>query len=204
MNQETITTIDLIRHGEPDGGKKYRGQIDDPLSTEGWRQMRAAVGDHCPWQALVTSPLQRCAAFARELAERHSLPLVEEPRLKEIGFGAWEGQTAAQLEARQPGIVMAFWRDPIHHRPPGAEPLAAFQARVESAWADLAEDYRSRHILVVAHAGVMRMTLRHLLGMPLDHTFRIQVGYAALTRINLVERDGLIMPRLVFHDGRLE
>ena len=29
-----ITTIDLIRHGEPLGGKKYRGQTNDPMSEK--------------------------------------------------------------------------------------------------------------------------------------------------------------------------
>ena len=64
----TLTTIDLIRHGEPVGGSKYRGQTDDPLSEKGWEQMRAAVGDHRPWEAILTSPLARCRAFAEKLA----------------------------------------------------------------------------------------------------------------------------------------
>ena len=33
------TVIDLIRHGEPVGGRRYRGHIDDPLSERGWQQM---------------------------------------------------------------------------------------------------------------------------------------------------------------------
>ena len=41
-----LTTIDLIRHGEPVGGRKYRGQTDDPLSEKGWEQMWKAVGDY--------------------------------------------------------------------------------------------------------------------------------------------------------------
>ena len=43
MNDFTI--IDLLRHGEPDGGQKFRGAVDDPLSPHGWEQMRSAVGD---------------------------------------------------------------------------------------------------------------------------------------------------------------
>ncbi|MHB1590203.1 MAG: histidine phosphatase family protein [Sulfuricella sp.] len=39
------TTIDLIRHGEPVGGRRYRGRTDDPLSEKGWNQMWTAVGD---------------------------------------------------------------------------------------------------------------------------------------------------------------
>jgi alpha-ribazole phosphatase len=29
------TTLDLMRHGEPVGGRRYSGQIDDPLSEKG-------------------------------------------------------------------------------------------------------------------------------------------------------------------------
>ena len=31
------TTIDLIRHGQPLGGDRFRGQLDDPLSEAGWQ-----------------------------------------------------------------------------------------------------------------------------------------------------------------------
>jgi broad specificity phosphatase PhoE len=72
---DTTTQIDFIRHGEPLGGKCYRGQIDDPLSATGWQQMWQALGDAAPWQQIVTSPLSRCQAFAAALAERHGLPM---------------------------------------------------------------------------------------------------------------------------------
>jgi len=31
-----ITTIDLLRHGEPVGGRMLRGSTDHPLSETGW------------------------------------------------------------------------------------------------------------------------------------------------------------------------
>jgi len=38
-----MTTIDLLRHGEPEGGVRYRGDgVDDPLSARAWKQMWAA------------------------------------------------------------------------------------------------------------------------------------------------------------------
>ena len=36
--------------------------------------MRAAVGDFRDWQTIVSSPLTRCAAFARELAQQLDRP----------------------------------------------------------------------------------------------------------------------------------
>ena len=61
------TVIDLIRHGEPEGGKRYRGQIDHPLSATGWQQMWDAVGAQaCGYTAFwinrAEAPLERHAA----------------------------------------------------------------------------------------------------------------------------------------------
>ena len=102
------TTLDLMRHGEPVGGRRYRGQIDDPLSEKGWAQMRAAVGELAPWDRIVSSPLLRCRAFAEALASAHGLPLTLDERLKEVGFGAWEGKTAAEIEEDAPGTLARF------------------------------------------------------------------------------------------------
>ena len=197
------TRVDLIRHGEPVGGRKYRGQSDDPLSERGWAQMRAAVAEHGPWSAVVTSPLSRCRAFAEEVAQARGLPLQVEARFKEIGFGTWEGRTADSLNALEPGVVERFWRDPEALTPPGAEPVAAFRDRVVAGWDTLLAAHHGAHVLVVAHAGTIRMVVRHVLEMPLRHTFRIQVENAGLTRVEVLGEGPDAFPRLVFHGGRL-
>ena len=89
--------IDLMRHGEPVGGRRYRGQTDDPLSEKGWRQMWDAAGDFQGWQHVITSPLQRCAAFAEALGEKLGIGVTHDERLKEAAFGAWEGKTAEEI-----------------------------------------------------------------------------------------------------------
>jgi alpha-ribazole phosphatase len=197
------TIVDLIRHGEPVGGRKYRGQLDDPLSEKGWQQMRDAVGNHRPWHSIVTSPLLRCSEFARELAQRHQLAVQTDPRFMEIGFGEWEGKTAEEIKAHDPETLQRFWQDPITHRPRGAEPLQAFHDRIAAAWRDLLAHHAHRHTLVVCHAGVIRMSLINLLGMPLANVFRIQVGNATITRIELDQSGEQWLPRLVFHGGKL-
>lgn len=197
------TIVDLIRHGEPVGGRKYRGQIDDPLSDKGWQQMRDAVADHRPWDRILTSPLLRCSEFARELAQRHQLPLHTEPRFKEIGFGEWEGKTAAEIKASAPDFLQRFWQDPVAHRPQGAEPMQTFYERVSQAWQDLLAQHSGQHILVVCHAGVIRASLLYLLAIPMQHVFRIQVSNAGITRIELEQFEGQWFPRLLFHGGRL-
>ena len=201
---ETVTIIDMIRHGEPVGGAgRYRGQIDDPLSDKGWRQMREAVADHCPWQAIVSSPLSRCAAFATELSQRHNLPLALDARFMEIGFGEWEGLTKEQIVEQDPDALHRFYNDPITYRPPGAETLVDFQQRIVAAWDQLLADYAGRQLLLVGHAGVVRMVMRHLLDAPLERMFRIHVPNAGITRIRVDGQGPQAMASLMFHAGSL-
>ena len=96
------TLVDVMRHGEPMGGRRYRGNgVDDPLSPVGWTQMRHALGDSAPWDQIISSPMARCRLFASELAGRHGLPLAIEPGFIEVGMGAWEGRSHADIAASE-------------------------------------------------------------------------------------------------------
>ena len=203
MSLTSLTTIDLIRHGEPVGGRKYRGQIDDPLSEKGWAQMRNAVGNFAQWQHIVSSPLSRCHEFALSLAQQHAIPLSVEPELKEAGFGAWEGRTSAEISATDADLLFNFKRDPVTYRPAGAEAIADFYQRVSQAWDELTAIHAGQHILIVCHAGVIRMILAHILEMPPANAYRIQVGSASLSRITIEQRGTARHTNLLFHDGRL-
>jgi alpha-ribazole phosphatase/probable phosphoglycerate mutase len=198
-----VTRIDLMRHGEPVGGRKYRGQTDDPLSDKGWAQMRGAVGEARPWNAIVSSTLARCVEFARELARRHALTLETDARLKELGFGAWEGRTPEDIRRDDAECLMRFWDDPLAHAPAGAEPLVQFQLRVLTAWQDVLARYAGRHVLIVAHAGVIRAIVGYVLDVPLARIFRLHVPSAGITRIEIERTGSYVIPRLVFHAGQL-
>jgi probable phosphoglycerate mutase len=176
--------VDLIRHGEPRGGRRYRGSgTDDPLSVEGWRQMRDALRDHHPWDEIVTSPLLRCRELAEELAARHGLPLTVAPGLREVGMGSWEGMTPAQVREQDPRAFENFYRDPVGHRPPGSESLAQLLSRAGGTYDNLVAARPGRHLLLVAHAGVMRALVgRALLAAP-HRWYRLRIDYAGLVRI---------------------
>ena len=192
-----------MRHGEPVGGQRYRGSLDDPLSEQGWRQMRAVVGDCCPWDAVLSSPLIRCSAFARELSGQYSRPLKIISDLREIGFGSWEGLSVADIEAKQPQALHRFWRDPVKHPPPDGETLPEFFARVTAAWNKLLVRYHGQHLLLVCHGGVIRMLLSYVLEIPLNRIWRLAVPYAAVSRVCIYGSGVDANPLLMFHAGRL-
>ena len=87
--------LDLLRHGETELGGGLRGSLDDALTALGWTQMRDAVQGKGPWDRIVSSPLQRCALFARELSAQLDIPVSFDKDLQELHFGAWEGLSAA-------------------------------------------------------------------------------------------------------------
>jgi alpha-ribazole phosphatase/probable phosphoglycerate mutase len=178
----------LMRHGEPMGGVRYRGATDDPLSAAGWAQMQRALAACGGFGGIVTSPLRRCADFARWLARRSGLPLAVEPRFREMHFGEWEGQTPQALMAVCPELLRQFWADPLAHPPPGAEPLDSFRNRVISAWSAHVRAFDDRRLLLIAHGGTVRtilgferrLSVRELMGLSVPyasvHTMRLKSG----------------------------
>jgi alpha-ribazole phosphatase len=44
-HEHQVTTVDLLRHGECEGGHVYRGSLDLPLSETGWEQLRSKAGE---------------------------------------------------------------------------------------------------------------------------------------------------------------
>ena len=172
--------LDLLRHGETELGGGLRGSLDDALTTLGWTQMRDAVTGQGPWDRIVSSPLQRCALFARELSEQLDLPVSFDKDLQELHFGAWEGQSAAALMEADEQALGLFWADPYAFTPPDAEPVLEFSARVLSAVSRLQRDFAGQRVLVVCHGGVMKLLLAQARGMPREQLLQVPVIHGAL------------------------
>ena len=183
--QTAVVHIDLLRHGETAAGNVYLGRSDAPLSESGFRQMAEALPNAPHYDAVLSSPLVRCAAFAQNYAHQQGLPLHYEARFKEMDFGAWDGCSAAEIAADDANALENFWRDPIACPPPQAEPLLSFQARVLVAWRELPVRYPGQRILLVTHGGVMRIILCHLQQRPLAELLSLSVPHAALHQLSV-------------------
>ena len=176
------TRIDVIRHGEPVGGRRYRGYgVDDELTETGWTQMRDAVPQDPPWQHIVSSPLKRCLDFSQELANDLRIQCSVDDRVKEIGFGVWEGKTPEDILAEDPEALNHFYADPVNNRPQGAEPLHTFSQRVWDAYQDIVTQHEGKHVLIIAHAGVARAVTANILKMSLDDVYsRLRIEYGGI------------------------
>ncbi|MCF7969759.1 MAG: alpha-ribazole phosphatase family protein [Methylococcaceae bacterium] len=174
------TNIDLLRHGEVLGGSCYRGITDDPLTAKGWQQMQDKLNGDTHWDVIISSPLSRCYQFATALTSKLQQPLISEPAFQEIDFGDWEGKTAEQIE---PQLLSQFYADPVNFSPPNGEHFNDFQQRILVAWQALLEELQGNRILLISHAGVIRIILAHSLGLDIQHSFRLKIDHACLSSL---------------------
>jgi alpha-ribazole phosphatase len=138
-------TLYLVRHG-PTHATAMVGWTDLPADlsdTAALSRLRAAL----PPVRIVSSDLSRAIATADALATGPRLP--HDPDLREIHFGAWEGLTFDAAEARDPGLIRAFWETPGGVTAPSGESWNAMALRVGRALDRLAD----QDTVIVAHFG---------------------------------------------------
>lgn len=167
----------LVRHAPTSSTRAATFPRDDEgLDSDGRAAAAALV---LPSGDPLCSPARRC----RETAEAAGLDPALEPALAECDFGAWAGQTLADLE---PAAARAWLTDP-DAAPHGGESLRAFAARV-AAWLDgqAAADGRA---VAITHGGVVKAAIVAALGAPLEAFWRVDAAPLALAELHA-------------HDGR--
>lgn len=152
-----MTIIALIRHGatqwNTDG--RIQGQTDIALSDEGRMALQALrVSDALRGSRWHVSPLQRALETARILGPG---AFRIEPRLTEMDWGEWAGETLTALRARLGGDIQENENRGVEFRPPGGESPAKVQARLKSWFRDIADP--GRPVTAVTHKGVIRAVL---------------------------------------------
>jgi broad specificity phosphatase PhoE len=124
-----------------------------------------------------TSPLQRAADTAREIASALGIPLEIDERLVEVDYGEWDGRRLDEVDAAQ----WSAWRDDASFAPPGGESLAAVGARVAGFCSDrLLADTT---IVAVSHVSPIKAAVAWSLGVGDGATWRMQLDVASVTRI---------------------
>jgi len=183
--------IYLIRHGKPeqeDEQRRFIGQVDLPLSAEGHRQAQI-LGEKLRSKkidAVYCSDLIRSVETARPIAAHQNLESIPLPNLREINLGKWDGVTFSEIARVYPKEFRQRGNDIVYFRPPEGESFADCNTRALAAFQEIC---RSSHetIVIVGHAGVNRLLLCHILGMPLNNLFRIAQNYACMNIIAATE-----------------
>jgi len=138
--------------------------------------------------AVYCSNLARAWQSAEILAEPHGLSPVRRADLRERSFGLWEGMTFREINEKYPDDFSAWASNPLASSPLGGETTLEVRDRVIRVVDSILRGHTGQHVAIVAHGGVNRIILCHILGMPLENIFRIEQDYAALNIVEFWEK----------------
>jgi broad specificity phosphatase PhoE len=164
------TRVLLIRHGETawNATGRWQGQAPVPLNESGMSQARrlgaylAANGTRI--DAIYSSDLLRAKQTAQAIAEPLNLPIFQEPRLREVDLGDWQGLTREEAEAWD-GERYAAFRANWHTVPtPNGESRNDLRARARAAFDDITAHHPDQVIALVSHGGTLGMLIESLFG----------------------------------------
>lgn len=156
--------IYLIRHGETDWNTKrlLQGAIDIPLNQNGIEvaEITAEALKDVPFDLIFTSPLIRAKQTAEIMRRDRKIPILEEPRLREISFGPYEGLCISRENYSIPDpAFMNFFMDPGNYVPvEGAESIHQLCERTTEFLMEVVNhpEYQDKTILFSAHGAVVK------------------------------------------------
>ncbi len=177
----------VLRHGETvfTRERRFAGWRDVPLTDAGLRQSEAAAAvlSGVAISAVFASPLERARTSAEAVAKPHRVAVQIMPAFRELGFGAWEGRTRAEVEAAEPALYDVWRTAPDRFAAPGGESLPTVAKRVAEGIETLRADHDGESVVLVTHAVVIRLIVLDGLGLGPARLWSIDASPAGITEL---------------------
>jgi len=152
-----MTPLALLRHADTawSAAGRIQGRTDLPLLPGS----SVRVPNICAGMRIVTSPLARCVQTAALLGAPDA---AREPRLIEMDWGDWEGESLDALRARLGGQMRDNEARGLDFRPPRGESPRLVIERIKPWLREVAGT--GKPTLAVTHRGVIRAILAEATG----------------------------------------
>ncbi len=177
--------IYLLRHGEIEGAenKRFIGQADIPLSMKGliqaeyWKKRLSALS----FEKVYSSDLLRTKKTAKIISNHSKNKIILSKKLREINLGNWEGKLVSEIRLKFPDEWKKRGEDIAYYRTEKGECFSDLQNRVLPYFKKLVTN--KKNLLIVTHAGVIRVILSNIMDIPLKDLFTIKLNYGALNKL---------------------
>jgi broad specificity phosphatase PhoE len=194
------TTLFLVRNADTDFTRDGRvaGRRDIGLSQAG-RVQAGELRDRLAAakfeiNEILASPLPRAVETAEIVAAQFGQGVVRDPRLIDFDAGRWEGQSHKDIGASPD--YQRFIANPVDESIPGGERIGDVRDRIVGAVSQaLADNELGANIVIVSHAGPLRVLLAHYLGMNLVHYHRLRLSPASVSVLRFESEHGV--PRIL-------
>ena len=174
----------LTRHGETTWNLegRYQGRKESALSALGIRQALALAEAMTRFRPhlkrVVSSPLLRCTATARIVAERLDLRVETNDRLIEIGHGDWEGKLREEIVHDDPRGWHLWKNEPTKITFSEGDSIQAVAER----WHAFIAQPLEVPTLIVTHDAVARAAIIIAQGRSLDELWDVAMENAGYAR----------------------
>ena len=181
------TVLILIRHGETLWNTQLRmqGSLDSDLTSKGESQIKA-LGEwmkEFPFDYLYCSDTPRAHKTAEAISKFTGHNLNLDKRLREKNLGVFEGLTSEEARERYPETFQLFKTAGANYVIDQGESTQQLLDRA----LEVIEEIRIRHpqkvVGAVTHGGVVRVLMKHVLGIPLDAPTQFLIGNTGIFRL---------------------
>jgi len=164
------TRLLVVRHGETEANAqgRYMGQEDSPITVVGRQQVKAVSARlaAAPIEEIYASDLPRAARTAEAIAEAVGLPVRFERRLREQDVGILMGLTVEEARVAYPAVFRELDALRSDYVIRDGESACQVRDRVAAFVDDVVSRHPNRNVLAVAHGGIARALIWHLLDVP--------------------------------------
>ncbi len=178
----------IMRHGKTDWNRmeKLQGHADIPLNEDGQKVAGQAHDKYkdINFDICYCSPLIRARQTAEIFLEGTGTPIIIDDRLKEMGFGEFEG-TVGYFNNPECPINDLFVNPTAYVSVGGAETFEHLNERTESFLEEVIYPQLrdNKDILIVAHGALGCSLISHIRNTPLDHFWDNLIGNCELVRL---------------------
>jgi len=191
-----LSRLLLVRHGNTklNSHERFWGKTDVELGADGIKQaerLRDRLAS-LKIDAIYASNLRRARVTAEIIAARRKTDIVTCAELSEINFGYIEGLTFEEISQRYPDLakLLADWS--ISPEFPGGESFREFNERVSKFLPRLENHAPEETILIVAHAGTLRLLICNLLGIESQHWRQMRLELASLSILDTYPQGAIL------------
>jgi len=182
--------IYLIRHGEIEstGEKSYIGIKDVKLSINGITQAEKLRDffSRVPIDKIYCSDLIRSVETAKIINKNGNIQIFKENDLSEINMGSWEGKSFKEIKTKFPDEFVRRIKEIETFKPDGGESFKECRERAVNAFTKISGE-SFENIIILAHAGVNKMIISYILGIPINNIFKFRQDYSCINKISIDE-----------------
>lgn len=188
--------ITLVRHGEVDEAyhRCYNGHNDISLSQQGREeaQQLAQLLKESSFDAIYSSDLRRCQETLSPILDqlqpsysnalkREVSPIIFTEQLREKSWGRHEGMTFDAI-VKEEGLEYHDFEQWIHAL--DGEDYEVYMQRIKTFFRQTLPKTGYNRVLVMTHAGVIRLLIHLLENISLQEAFSINFPYGAYTTLD--------------------